>query len=179
METIRSFISFNIPSSPSVREPLEKLRNIRGVSVPKDIHLTLRFLGDVPEKKLKELSAKMRTLENYSSFTVSMNGIGAFPKNTDPRVVWIGADIGSPFNDILKDIDKMLDSLAIEYDKKPFKAHITIGRVREPSKELTQFIIDRKDQEYGSFTVEEIFLMKSVLTPKGAEHTIIDTIKLK
>ncbi|MCL2317542.1 MAG: RNA 2',3'-cyclic phosphodiesterase [Methanomassiliicoccaceae archaeon] len=179
MDYIRSFISFNIPITPAIREPLEKLRSIRGVSVTKEVHLTLRFLGDVQEKKLKVLSEKMRSLENYSSFSVSMKGIGAFPKNTDPRVVWIGGDIGVPFYDILKEIDKMLDSSSIEYDKKPFKAHITIGRVRDPSKELTQFIVDRKDIEYGTFTVEEIFLMKSVLTPKGAEHSVLETIKLK
>jgi len=179
METIRSFISFNIPNLPAVKEPLEKLRGIKGVSVSKEVHLTLRFLGDVHEKKIGELSEKMRSLENHSSFDVSLKSVGAFPNKNDPRVVWIGAEIGDPFFDILKDIDNMLDSLSIGCDKKPFKAHITIGRVRTPSKELTQFITDRKDQEYGSFVCTEIFLMKSVLTPKGAEHSIIGSIKLK
>ena len=178
METIRSFISFNIPSTPAVRDQLKILKDIRGVSVPKEVHLTLRFLGDVETKKIRELSEQMRSLEKYRSFDVSMKGVGAFPNNKDPRVVWIGAELGDPFRNILSDIDAMLDASAIDYDKKPFKAHITIGRVREPSKVLTDLINERRDTEIGSFVCSDIFLMKSVLTQKGAEHSVIDTFHL-
>ncbi|AIZ56231.1 2',5' RNA ligase family [Candidatus Methanoplasma termitum] len=178
MEKIRSFISIGIPKMPPIQDSLKELKDIRGVGVSKEIHLTLRFLGDVDASKLKKLSAHMRSLENYHNFDVSMKGIGAFPNNNSPRVVWIGSAPGEPFSSILSDLDKMLDSIGIDYDRKPFKAHITIGRVRDPSKRLTEFINENKELEVGSFVCSEIFLMKSVLTAQGAEHSVIDSFHL-
>ena len=163
---------------PPIRDSLKELKDIRGVSVPKEVHLTIRFLGDVDASKIGKLSAQMRSLEEYSAFDVSMNGIGAFPNNNSPRVVWIGSILGDPFQSILSDIDKMLDAAGIDYDKKPFKAHITIGRVRDTSKRLTGFINEHRDLDVGSFVCSDIFLMKSVLTAKGAEHSVIDSFHL-
>ena len=178
MEYIRSFISIGIPKMPAIEETLAKLRDVRGISVPKEVHMTLRFLGDVEAKKIGELSAQMRSLEKYPSFNVSMKGLGAFPNNRDPRVVWIGSEPEPHFYDILSDLDRMLGTASIQYDRKPFKAHITVGRVREPSKRLIELLDENRDLAAGSFVCSEIFLMKSVLTPKGAEHSVIETIRL-
>ncbi|MDR2698457.1 MAG: RNA 2',3'-cyclic phosphodiesterase [Candidatus Methanoplasma sp.] len=178
METIRSFVSFKIPEMPAVTDAQEKLRGTPGVSVPKEVHLTLRFLGDVEQKKIGKLSERMRSLEGYEAFGVSLKGIGAFPNNKDPRVVWIGAELGDPFPSILSDLDGMLGSLSIKYDKKPFKAHVTIGRVRTPSRSLTEFLDGGRGLEAGSFVCSEIFLMSSDLTPKGAVHSVIDPFRL-
>jgi len=178
METIRSFVSIGIPEMPAVRDAQEKLRGIPGVSVPKEAHLTLRFLGDVEKKKIAELSERMRPLEAYGPFGVSVKGLGAFPNNRDPRVVWIGAELGEPFPGILSDLDKMLDSLSIRYDKKPFKAHVTVGRVRTPSRPLTEFLDKGRGTEAGMFVCSEIFLMSSELTPKGAIHSVIGAFRL-
>ncbi len=178
MDKIRSFISVKIPDTPAVLGAMEKLRGIKGVSVPKDVHMTVRFLGDVESRKIKDLSERMRPLEEYSPFSVSMKGLGAFPNVRDPRVVWIGAEIGDPFRDILEDIDGMLKASRIDYDKKPFKAHMTIGRVKAPSEHLTGLLNDCREMEIGSFVCSEIFLMKSELTPKGAVHSVIDAFSL-
>ncbi|MCL1811652.1 MAG: RNA 2',3'-cyclic phosphodiesterase [Methanomassiliicoccaceae archaeon] len=179
METIRSFVSFEIPEMPAIRETQQKLRAVRGVSVPDSVHLTLRFLGDVEAKRIKELSARMMSLEKYQPFTVSMKGLGAFPNVRDPRVVWIGAELGDQFQSILCDLDKMLDASSIDYDKKPFKAHVTLGRVKMPSTILTDLLNKERDRDIGSFTCSEIFLMSSMLTPKGAIHSAINTFDLK
>jgi 2'-5' RNA ligase len=178
METLRTFISIAIPVSPQIKDALGKLREIQGISVSKEIHLTLRFLGDVETKKIKELTAKMKTLEQYHSFSVSVKGMGAFPNNKEPRVVWIGADLGSPFNEILSTIEKMLDSSSIDFDTKPFKAHVTLGRVRDPSQKLTDLLTEYRNIDAGSFVCNEIFLMSSQLTPGGAKHSIVASYKL-
>ena len=178
MEKVRSFISFNIPATPAILNAQEKLKGIRGVSVPKDVHLTLRFLGDVETKKIGKLSERMRSLEKYRSFNVSMKGLGAFPNNRDPRVVWIGAELGEPFYEILSELDEILNTSSISYDKKPFKAHVTIGRVRTSSEDLTNFLNEERAAEMGSFLCSEIFLMGSELTPKGAVHSVIGSFSL-
>lgn len=178
MEMIRSFVSFVIPATPAVRTAQEKLRSIKGTNVPKEIHLTLRFLGDVESKKIKELSEKMRSIEKFETFSVAMKGMGAFPNNKDPRVVWIGADLGEPFKDILSSLDSMLDSSMIDYDKKPFKAHVTIGRVKTPSDALLNMLSEEKSTDFGSFSCTKILLMKSDLTQNGAVHSVIATFRL-
>ena len=178
MENVRSFISFNIPATPAVLNAREKLRGVRGVSVPKDVHLTLRFLGDVDTKTIGKLSERMRSLEEYRSFNVTMKGLGVFPNVKDPRVVWIGAEIGEPFYELLSELDEMLNASSISYDKKPFKAHVTVGRVRTPSKDLTDLLNEEKATEMGSFVCSEIFLMGSELTPNGAVHSVIGSFCL-
>ena len=178
METIRSFVSIAIPETPQVRDALVKLRGIQGVGVSKEVHLTLRFLGDVETKKIKELSAKMKALEEYRSFSVDVKGMGAFPNIREPRVVWIGADLGSPFSEILSSLDKMLDDASIDYDRKPFKAHVTLGRVKSPSAKLTSILTEYRDLDAGSFQCDRISLMSSQLTPGGAKHSSIASFKL-
>ena len=178
MEMIRSFISFVIPATPSIRTAQEKLRSIKGTNVPKEIHLTLRFLGDVESKKIRELSERMKALEKYETFNVAMKGLGAFPNNKEPRVVWIGAELGEPFKDILSDLDGMLEASSISYDMKPFKAHVTIGRVKTPSGALTSILNDERSTDFGSFSCPKILLMKSDLTQNGAVHSVIASFRL-
>ncbi|MCL1984104.1 MAG: RNA 2',3'-cyclic phosphodiesterase [Methanomassiliicoccaceae archaeon] len=178
MEQIRAFISIAVPDTPILAEIREKLRRTSAVNVPDKVHMTLRFLGDVSEKKIKELSERMKDLEDHSSFGVSLKGIGAFPNSEGPRVIWIGAELGGPFFAIFRDIEKMLNDLSVEYDKKRFKAHVTLGRVRKRSDLIADIIEGYKDADAGSFRCSEIHLMGSVLTPEGAEHTIIRTAHL-
>ena len=178
MEQIRAFISVAIPDTATVADIKKRLRGTHAVNVPDKIHLTLRFLGDVPEKKIKELSKLMKNLESYPSFDISLKGAGAFPNAREPRVVWIGAEIGEPFLSIFRDIEKMLNDLSIEYDGRKFKPHVTLGRVRRRSDEIADIIDRFKDADAGSFRCSEVFLMGSVLRPEGAEHTVIETIHL-
>ena len=178
METVRSFISIKIPLTPSVRKVQGKLREIKGVNVSDDVHLTLRFLDEVELRKIKELSECMRSLEKYHSFKVSVKGLGAFPNVKDPRIIWIGADMGEPFYDILSELDIMLDASSIYYDKKPFKAHVTMGRVKSPSVELGDLLSEEKNLDAGSFVCSEISLMGSKLTSRGAVHSAISSFKL-
>jgi len=178
METIRTFISMAIPEMPAIIDAKETLTAVSGIAVPKDIHMTLRFLGDVDVKKIKKLSEEMRSIEKYSSFDVSMKGLGAFPNVKEPRIVWIGAEVGTPFCDILSEIDGMLDSLSIDYDRKPFKPHVTVGRVKRRSESLTDVLNKHRSQDMGSFRCSEILLMSSVLTQNGARHSVVGTFRL-
>ncbi|MCL2149150.1 MAG: RNA 2',3'-cyclic phosphodiesterase [Methanomassiliicoccaceae archaeon] len=175
---MRTFISFEVPGTPAVEEARDRLRGIRGVSVPKDVHLTMRFLGDVEAKKVEALSSRMASLEGHRPFAVSLRGLGAFPNRKEPRVVWVGAEIGPPFYEILSDLDSMLGGLSIGCDGKPFKAHVTIGRVREPSAGLAAFLEEKREMDAGSFECGEILLMKSVLAPGGAEHSVVGAFRL-
>ena len=178
MEATRSFISIRIPMTPTVQRAQERLRSIGGVSVPNEVHLTLRFLDNVENRKLERLSESMTALEKHSQFNVSLRGLGAFPNTRNPRVIWIGATLGDAFSELLLDLDKILDSSFVAYDKKPFKAHVTIGRVKENLEGLTAFLDEEINLDAGTFTCTEILLMGSKLTPNGAVHSIIRSFRL-
>ncbi|MDR1690411.1 MAG: hypothetical protein LBR42_01030, partial [Candidatus Methanoplasma sp.] len=70
MEKIRAFISIRIPETPAVRSAKDRLKDVTGVSVPGEVHMTLKFLGDVDKNKIEKLSLKMRSLEKYASFNM-------------------------------------------------------------------------------------------------------------
>jgi len=178
MEMIRSFVSIKIPVTPAIRKVQERLREIGGINVPNDVHLTLRFLDDVETGKLKELAERMRSLERHHSFNVSVKGLGAFPNVKDPRIVWIGADMGEPFDKILSDLDGILETSSVNYDGKPFKAHVTIGRVKTPSGALKDALAEGKNLEAGTFLCSKIYLMGSKLTQNGAVHSVIGSFNL-
>lgn len=178
-DVVRTFISVPVPTNDIIENVLSELRSIKGVSVPNtDIHITLKFLGDVRTDKLKTLVSKLDVLNGSPPFNVTMNGIGAFPNAKDPKVVWIGLELEDPFYELLSSVTEILDSLGIDYDRKRFKAHVTIGRVRRNSDELTGFLSSHRNAEFGSFRNNRIDVMSSVLTPSGAEHAILSTIEL-
>jgi len=179
MDKTRWFISIGIPVTPQIKEAQKKLREIPGISVPEEVHLTLRFIGEADGKKIDLLKKKMLALEDFRSFRVSMKGMGAFPNIKEPRVVWIGADMGDPFYKILSSLEKMLDDSSLDYDNKPFKAHVTLGRVKTPSSKLTSLITENRDLEAGSFDCHGICLMGSELRPTGAVHSLVASYGLK
>ena len=179
MDKTRFFISMGIPATPQIKEAQRKLREIPGISVPGEVHLTLRFIGEADDKKINSLKKRMQSLEDFPSFKVSMKGMGAFPNIKEPRVVWIGADMGDPFYKILSSLEKMLDDSSLDYDDKPFKAHVTLGRVKSPSSKLTSLITENRDLEAGSFVCNNICLMGSELRPTGAVHSLIASYVLK
>ena len=178
METTRSFISIRIPMNPAVKRAQERLRNIGGVSVPNEVHLTLRFLDNVENRKLERLSESMAALEKHPQFNVSVRGLGAFPNTRNPRVIWIGAALGDTFSELLSDLDNILDFSSVAYDKKPFKAHVTVGRVKDNHEGLTAFLDEEMNLDAGTFICTEILLMGSKLTPNGAVHSIIKSFRL-
>ena len=177
MELVRAFISAAIPDTPAIAEIKEELRKTSAVNVPDKMHLTLRFLGDVPENKIKELSDRLKKLEEHPPFDVLLRGTGAFPNVREPKVVWIGAEPGEPFLQILHEAEKILNDLSIGFDKRKFRAHVTIGRVRRRSDDIAQILDRFRDADAGSFRCSEIYLMGSVLTPEGAKHTVMGTIR--
>jgi 2'-5' RNA ligase len=179
METVRSFISIDIPMTPALLDITERLRDIPGISVPKDVHMTLRFLGDMDADRICELSERMVSLEKYSAFSVSLKGLGAFPGRRDPRVIWIGAELGDPFRDILSGLDTLLGDLSVDFDRRPFRAHVTVGRVKRTSERLADILHKDRYTDAGSFRCDSIRLMRSRLSPGGAEHSAIGTFELR
>lgn len=144
-----------------------------------NLHLTLKFLGNVPEDTIAQIIGIIDTVAaQHSQFTFSMRGLGCFPNLVRPRVLFVDSCAGHDnLKQIASDLEQQLVPLGFEPENRQFKTHITIGRFKtrrgkpKLSDNLLGYIGDHKETEYGTFTVSKLTLMQSVLTPEGPIYT--------
>jgi 2'-5' RNA ligase len=152
--------------------------------VEKDnLHITLKFLGEVKENKINDLTKLLKNeVEKNNRFTLKVEGLGAFPNNKKPRVIWVGTTDGKDkICDIAQKLEESLPKNGFgKKEEKPFSSHITIGRVKEVGK-LSDFstVLPKLDNlSFGVVEVNSINLMKSALTPKGPIYEVVAKISL-
>ena len=163
---------------------------------PENIHLTLKFLGDIDEKKAEKIKNILKNLAgDRQTFDMAISELGAFPKLRFPRVIWIGIKEGA--DDALKItsiLDDKLVSIGFAKEKRGFSAHITIGRVRSNKNRLRLIEAVNKFNETNqkeftplekdfltefTQTVKNITLFKSTLTPQGPIYEALLIASLK
>lgn len=142
--------------------------------VEKDnIHLTIKFLGEIDEKKCEKVKAALaEVVKSAKSFEISLKDIGVFPKIEFPRVIWASLDKGAKESaELAAKVDEALSKLGFDKETRPFAAHLTIGRVRSPKNKEA---LKEKIQSYAlpstPYTqfIPSIILFQSTLTPKGS-----------
>lgn len=176
---MRLFLSVNFPEHmiPELNRQIEKLRkvsrNIRWTK-PENIHLTLKFLGDIPDENVSSIVAVLRSdAVSVQQFKVSVKGIGFFPNAKRPRIIWAGVDEGAKeLSSLAKEIEEKMIKAGIGKEKWPFTPHATIGRVRIGRKVKLDM---QQSFEVSSFDVKSFKLMKSVLTSSGPEYEVIES----
>jgi len=187
MPRIRTFIAVDLPGQ--VKDRIEEIvlplrplsRSIRWVR-PEGLHLTLKFLGEIPEEQLPAIFTALETaLCGRSSFHFRLSGLGGFPNLRRPRVLWIGIrEGGEPLRELAGAVEKALVPCGFPPEKRPFSPHLTIGRVRSP-RDLQAVLERLPDIEYasGPITAGTVKVMKSQLKPTGAEYSAQKIIDLK
>ncbi len=146
-----------------------------------NVHLTLRFLGDIPQESVPRLAASLREkLSGFGSFDVALSGMGGFPDLRRPRVIWIGTGEGTEWLSLLAE---KVESSCIESgfgkgDKK-FSSHLTLGRVKFP-KGLESLLDKIGHTEFRSpkFAVGEVLVVKSDLSSAGPKYTKLESVLL-
>ncbi|MCL4536003.1 MAG: RNA 2',3'-cyclic phosphodiesterase [Nitrospirae bacterium] len=157
-----------------------KSKGIKWVSV-ENIHLTLKFLGDVKEDLIPEIEKRLALIcMGHNIFNINIRDAGAFPNFKYPNVLWVGMDESEDLKRLYEDIEESMSELGFEKENRRFSPHLTIGRVKDRKgiepviKELYTF----KDAFFGSIEVKEVLLMRSILKPTGAEYSKIADFKL-
>lgn len=186
MAMIRTFIAIEIPVE--LKQEVDRLiiqlksagPEVKWVRAA-NLHFTVRFLGDISETDIPDLvEAIKKQVENLKSFEINLSGLGCFPNMNRPRIVWLGAD--GDLN-ALKETAYKVESACREagYGKsdKPFSAHLTIGRIKNP-RGLETLISKLPDIQFNSdeFKISELTIFKSDLSPRGPKYTKIATITL-
>ena len=180
-ETIRSFFSFDIENQMIVR----RLTEVQGMLAntgadlkrvkPQNIHLTVRFLGNISPPMVDTIHEEMKQI-SFAPFDVELRGLGAFPKLTYPRVVWAGIKKGArELVNIFEQLEPRLRGLGFKPDTKGFSPHLTIARVRtgRNKAQLVKLVRELEDYDFGTIKAECLRLKKSVLTPRGPIYTTL------
>ncbi len=172
---VRSFIAITIPDNLVI----SKIRNVQnrlastGADIklvdPENIHLTLKFLGDVDESRLEQVMNLVREI-TFEPSIMKLDGVGVFPNLGRPRTIWAGITLGvEPLSDIFNFVDSKLVDLGFKRESRRFNPHITLGRVRGGRNRqlLVKVLLELADTCFGDVIVNKIILKKSVLTSKG------------
>ena len=147
------------------------------------LHLTLKFLGEQAEERAGEIAAAMRTVAaRHRSMELEIGGIGAFPAFRRARVIWMGIDAEPRLELLHHDVEVACEQLGFELDGRPYRPHLTLGRVkgRRGEDEMRALARAAKGVNFrGASSVETIDLMSSELTPTGSRYTRLDGAPLR
>lgn len=191
MSVIRAFIAIDLSQeileridqmSLDLRSRLEKVP-VRWVPAD-NIHLTLKFLGNVSTANLEMLKEIMgNVVANHHECDISVGGIGAFPKTNNPRVIWVGMEVPQELISLQHNIEIETARLGYSREHRPFSAHLTFGRVsRNASSQdvraIAQILDSYKVGFLGATRITSVYLYRSDLKPDGAVYTPIYTSAL-
>ncbi len=187
MATIRCFIAIEL--SEELLERLAALQTalrqdewtdqVRWVR-PEGIHLTLKFLGNVPEARISAINQAIReaiAAAGVGPFTLRVVGLGAFPNFRRPNVIWVGVENEIERLQRLQEaIEVAMERLGFQREERPFHPHLTLGRVNRRAgsgyrRKLGEVLQAQQVGEVGRIRVEQVSLMRSQLHPQGAIYT--------
>lgn len=183
---LRLFIALHFPET--VKKQLGSLiadLRPRGPGIkwvePRNIHLTLKFLGDTPQEKVPAIAETLgRTAKDFRAFTAGVRGCGGFPNLSRPRVIWVGLADAQPAIDMARAIDKDLARLGLEKERRPLSPHLTLGRIHRPGNfsPLAAYMQDLKF-DAGEVILNTVALVKSTLTPQGPIYENLNLFTLE
>ncbi len=181
MATFRTFIAFETPEEIKaemlkVQQKLKETNADFRWESPTKFHATMTFLGDTDESTIPVLRERIEGItRRIAPFPVTYENLGAFPGMKHPRVIWIGCHNEDGTLESLKTaLDRELTGLGFEIERRSFRPHVTMGRVK--SDKGIQHLLSRMESltfEPRTATIGGIVLMKSVLSPQGAEYSLL------
>lgn len=187
-KTLRTFVAVEI-NGPIRARAGELIATLAATTAdvkwvePHNLHLTLKFLGDVHQREITEVcKAVAQGAAEVEPFELEVRGAGAFPNAARPRTVWLGAAAGADQMVVLHDrVEAALAKLGYREEHRRFQTHLTIGRVRGAGPgiaELGKLLQQRADFAVGSMTVQKVTVFSSELTSAGPVYEVLGTSRL-
>lgn len=189
---IRAFIAVGLDDSlrAAIAAAVERLRPMGSAVAwvpPRNLHVTLRFLGDQSEDRLVEAETALADAAAGSApMDVTFHGLGAFPGLERPRILWVGLAHGAlEMRGLEQRVTDALAARGFAREERPWHPHLTIGRVyddrrwrREVGPSLRGAIAHAATTTFGTQRVTEVALMRSDLSPAGARYTVRRAVSL-
>jgi RNA 2',3'-cyclic 3'-phosphodiesterase len=147
---------------------------------PENLHFTLQFIGDTDEATAKRIVGQLVPPFELPVFDVSISDVGTFPPSGPPRVVWLGvSDGGVELAAVAREVNRRLDAIGLPHEDRPFRAHLTIGRVKAPTgPRFREALFAARNVAVGRCTVSGVTLFESHLSPRGSTYSVVATSRL-
>ncbi len=183
---LRCFVAIELPEAlkGEIASRTEGLRaagaDARWIKA-ENLHLTLKFLGNIPEETLPGIEESLKkAVRPHMRFRLRFSGAGVFPGRKRPRVVWIGIQDSMRLVGLQQDVESSMAELGFEAENRHYSPHLTIGRLKSPRRRdvLLEELDALSEEEFGELEVTEVALMRSTLRPTGAEYSRLCGIPL-
>lgn len=185
--TIRTFIAIKIVPEDELRSFFAKAKNtfrderIKWVD-ESTLHLTLRFLGETTKEQVQKITGSLEMIADQTErFSVQLKGSGYFKNRQMPSVLFVNIENAEDLKRLAKNIDKEIVKAGFEMERKVFKPHLTLGRIKF-LKNIDRFKLFLSDYEYRGFQtvqVNEIIFYQSILKSEGPIYKPIGKFELK
>ena len=182
-ELWRTFCAVELPAviRSQIQKHIESLRSTVPEAQPSwsrvdNIHLTMKFFGNVERRRVPVISeALSHAVNGLQQFEIAIAGAGAFPQFGQPRVLWIGInDTNKHLTELHSRIDEECSKKGFEKEKRDFRPHLTIARIRKPAGTRTLAEVNQRlGFESLSFLVSQLVLFRSELSSEGSKYTVI------
>lgn len=184
---IRAFAAIEI--GDAARDAIASLiRRLRAIPSrvswvrPENLHLTLRFLGEVDAARIEAYAARVRgEIAAIPAFEATVRGVGAFPNARRASVIWAGAEsTDDALGQMYSIAERAAQAAGLPAETRPFVSHVTLGRVRRESRsvDVSRYLEQERGFDAGAFTVGAVSLFSSELTPHGAQYKRLHRLTL-
>jgi RNA 2',3'-cyclic 3'-phosphodiesterase len=183
----RYFIALALPEA--AREAISEAQTSLAETVagakwvdPAGAHLTLKFLGPVPEESAPDIIAVLEeAVRDIPVYTFAIRGIGGFPTPTRPRVIWAGIEDEGRTAELANPVERAMEWLGFKPEGRDFHPHITLARIKNPRRLESPRVLEETGKELNveNISADKVTLFESRLTPKGAIYTVVSQARLK
>jgi 2'-5' RNA ligase len=180
---VRLFVALEIPAAvrDNLAAQVKQLRDLSAQVADKrprwvrseNLHVTLKFIGEVAPAKIDGIRGVLSNIRSSAPVDLQFRGLGFFPDEKHPRVLWAGLNPSANLSSLAGDIDRAIGTLVIARETRAFIPHLTLARLEPPGlhEKLRSAIQKNSECEFGSFQAREFHLIESKLKSTGAEYT--------
>lgn len=187
MLTKRLFVGYKIILNEKPLLVFDKLKaNLKNENInwvnPDNIHITLKFIGETDINRIQQIKSVISVIsENTQLFDLYIKSTGAFSNYNNPKVVWFGMSESQNLLKLFNELNIKLETLGFEPEIKPFKAHITLGRIKFIKDKINfkKIVTSYSDEVYQKINVDNIELFESILTPGGSNYKSLQRFDFK
>jgi len=174
---MRSFIAIDLPAEIQAALARQQAA-FRAASPdarwtrPEGTHLTLKFLGEISDQQVSQVTVALSALPSFPPFAVEVKGFGFFPDARRPSVFWAGVAAPQDLVELARRVEDAMEKLGFARERRAFNPHLTLARFKIPRSQpsLRALVEQQADTSLGRFEASEFFLFESKLSPHGAEY---------
>ncbi|MFO1021296.1 MAG: RNA 2',3'-cyclic phosphodiesterase [Planctomycetales bacterium] len=181
---LRTFLSIPVPVTQGLRRIHREVELLGGplrLERQSQWHLTVKFLGETEESQVPAIIERVAEVTaTFGPFELQLRGVGVFPHERHPVVLWTGVFPDEPIGSLARGLDEAVVTLGFAAERRAFHPHLTLARINgRPPRDFAELLRKRATTEFGAVPVERVELMKSDLGPQGARHSVLEAFLLR